>query len=267
MKIKTILLATTLSLILLGNNAHARVVYCTNCSDRFTQALERVTSLSQLQSMYKDYAEQLTQTMQQIEMVRQNVEQYANMVKNTLALPQNLIAKVKGEMGKFAQITAQLQTLRADVQAMGNIFNELYPSDNIIDDLINVSPTGIIGTNHTIDTYINSMAKQVDTATQATFQISGTQLKDLEMSGELESYIDDLLSTPEGQMQALMSGNQLASLQLQEGRQLRELLATQAQSQVASQMKDEKQEQIGRELAKTLLTPSGYDLTPTQDPF
>ena len=44
-----------------------------------------------------------------------------------------------------------------------------------------------------------------------------------------------------------MAGNQLSALQVQEARQLRELMATQVQSQLASQMKEEKESQMSQE--------------------
>ena len=55
------------------------VVYCTNCSEMFTQALERVTNLSQLETLVSQYQEAVTQTIEQIEMVANQVKQYQNM--------------------------------------------------------------------------------------------------------------------------------------------------------------------------------------------
>ena len=49
-------------------------------------------------------------------------------------------------------------------------------------------------------------------------------------SGEFESQVSELLSTPEGQMQALDAGNQLAGMQLEESRNLRALLASYIQT-------------------------------------
>ena len=48
-------------------------------------------------------------------------------------------------------------------------------------------------------------------------------------------------------MQAIQAGNQLAALQIQEIRQFRELAATQAQSEITQQMKQEKQEEMAEE--------------------
>ena len=81
-------------------------------------------------------------------------------------------------------------------------------------------------------------------ASEATFQLSGAQLADLtEDPAAFDSYIDNLLNTPEGQMQALQSGNQLAALQLRENRQLRELMATAVQSNVQRDMRQQKEDE------------------------
>jgi type IV secretion system protein TrbJ len=90
------------------------------------------------------------------------------------------------------------------------------------------------------------MTQEVDDRTMATYQVSAKQLQDLQNAGALENHINGLLQTPEGQMQAVQAGNQLASLQLTEQRQLRELLATQAQAQAAAQAEREKKDQMKR---------------------
>ena len=83
---------------------------------------------------------------------------------------------------------------------------------------------------------------------KSTFRLSGQQLEDLQRDPtRFQQYIDDLLSTPDGQQKAVMAGNQLSALQVQEARQLRELMATQVQSQLASQMKAEKESQMAEE--------------------
>ena len=234
------------------NNAHAVTAFCTNCSDRFMQAMDRVTNVEQLKSLYAEYAESIQQTASQIQMVQQNVEQYTNMVRNTVAIPKNMIAKISKELTRFAQITNSVNTMRADIMGLENVFDTLYQAQEDFGKLANMPREMASGRNMTIRANLDVMSKRVDEATQATFQVSGAQLKDLEMSGETESYINELLNTPEGRMEALQSGNQLAAMQIQEARQLRELIATSLQSDLASQIKDEKQEQLSEEISRRI---------------
>jgi len=115
----------------------------------------------------------------------------------------------------------------------------------------------------------NKWAANVDQATKATFQLSGQQLADLQQDpGRFQHYIDNLLSSPDGQQKALMAGNQLASLQTLDARQLRELMATHVQSELASQMKEEKESQMEQELWRDMgKTDRLMDLRSRPDPF
>lgn len=84
-------------------NAHAKVVYCTNCSDRVTQAIEKATSLEQLKTLLKEYDEAIEQTAAQLQMVQQNIEQYTNMVQNTVMLPRTLSGRLPVNFPEWAR--------------------------------------------------------------------------------------------------------------------------------------------------------------------
>jgi P-type conjugative transfer protein TrbJ len=140
--------------------------------------------------------------------------------------------------------------------ALGQIFMNLFPEQSLFAELAGASPAQMAQANAQYEAQWNKWAANVDQATMATFQLSGQQLADLQQDpGRFQSYIDNLLSTPDGQQKAIMAGNQLAALQVQEARQLRELIATQIQSDLASQAKDEKegqmQQEAWRDMSKT----------------
>ena len=150
----------------------------------------------------------------------------------------------------LAKKTSQLNTYRADETLLAQIFNELFPEQSMFADLAGASASEIEAANKKYQKHYDEWSKAIDQATQATFQLSGRQLKDLEESDELRGYLENLLNKPEGQMQAIQAGNQLAALQIQEIRQFRELAATQAQSEITQQMKQEKQEEMAHEMWK-----------------
>jgi conjugal transfer/entry exclusion protein len=68
-------------------------------------------------------------------------------------------------------------------------------------------------------------------------------------------------------MKAIQAGNQLATIQIQEARQLRELMATNTQSSLASQMKAEKISQMEMEQWKEATTTSEYDYSQYNEPL
>lgn len=232
-------------LVTLSMRAGAATVYCSNCSTELTQALERGTSLEQLQTILQSYHESIMQTTQQIELVRNNIQQYQNMLKNTAALPGDLINKVKGEFALLAKLTNEIRGLKGDVLATGEIFDGLYPELEMIRKMAGGD------SNVTVSELWERWSRESDSAARATFQVTGSQLKDLsENSDELDRQIDRLLATPEGQMQAIQSGNSLAAMQVNEMRQLRAMMAVSIQASTQVDMKDEKEKQAAREMEK-----------------
>jgi P-type conjugative transfer protein TrbJ len=247
---KGIILLSIISMLLNASPARAvSTVTCTNCSNLVTQMLEHITGIEQLSALKNQVSEAVTQTAQQIRMVQQNIEQYANMLQNTAQLPMNLVNELKGNLTRLASLSSTLLTQRGDMVALGQIFMNLFPEQSLFADLAGASPEQVAQANARYVAEWNKWAANVEQATQATFQLSGQQLADLQQDTErFQQYIDNLLSAPDGQQKAIMAGNQLAALQIQEVRQLRELMATQAQSALASQMKGEKESQMLQEL-------------------
>ena len=257
------------ALAVLATPAYAVTVTCTNCSTNLVQILDRITNMEQLSSLMKQYQEAVEQTRQQIEMVRQNVEQYENMLQNTAQLPANLVNELKNSLTRLANLSSTLRTQRGDIVALGEIFTNLFPEQSLFGTLAGASPEQVEEANVRYRQEWDKWAKSVDQASQATFQLSGQQLADLQQDpARFQQYIDNLLSTPDGQQKAIMAGNQLSALQVQEARQLRELMATQVQSGLASQMKAEKESQMTQEAwRETLKTNRIGKAQAKPDPF
>ena len=235
-----------LILVFATGTTWARTVYCTNCSDRFTQAMERITNIDQLKTVLKQYTEMVEQTRQQIALVQNNIQQYQNMLQNTLSLPENILNAAKTDFAKLAQLSNSLKTNRGDISALGQIFDELYPDIDLMGNIV-------WETGKNYDDVFIGWAKAADDAAEAVFQLTGYQLDDMvKNADQLDRHIDKLLAAPEGQMQAIQAGNNLASLQLQESRQIHELLAASIQAGVQVQMQDQKKEQYFNEVMKEM---------------
>ena len=166
-------------------------VYCTNCSDKWTQAMERITNVEELQNAVKHYQEAMEQTRQQLQIMQTTFQQYENMLKNTASLPQNIIGEMKGSFSQLAQLTNGLNLQKDDYMAMGQVFDEIYPGVDII--------KGLAGGNSdmTVDEMWQKWTAEVDRAALATFKVTGSQLRDIaENSPALDDQISRLLSTP-----------------------------------------------------------------------
>ena len=123
-------LCLVLALFCLAAEASAKTVYCTNCSTKMTQAVEKATSVEQLRMLLREYDESIQQTAAQLQMVQQNIDQYANMVQNTAALPASVIQRIACELSRFGKITNALNTIRNDVAGLGKIFDALYQTQD-----------------------------------------------------------------------------------------------------------------------------------------
>ena len=234
---KKIFSAAALAAMLIASYPHqAQAYYCSNCSTVFQQVLEYATQLEEL-------AELVTQTQEAI-------KQTEMQIKNLEKLGKDLRDNPLETLLDLAKKTSQLNTYRAEENVLAQIFNELFPEQSMFADLAGATAGEIEAANKKYQKHYDEWSKAIDQATQATFQLSGRQLKDLEESDELRGYLENLLNDPEGQMQAIQAGNQLAALQIQEIRQFRELAATQAQSEITQQMKQEKQEEMANEMWK-----------------
>lgn len=247
-------LLTAICVFLFGiSQAAAWVVYCTNCSDRWVQALERVTNVEQLKTLYLEYGESVQQTAHQLKNVQQNVEMITDMIHNTATLPREMISQVSDEMTRFAQITNAINTIRADIMGLEKVYDEYYKTQEEYNRMANLPNRMLTERNIAIRADIDKMNERIDEATKATFQLSGSQLKDLEESGKTEDYINDLVNNAEGRNEMLQAANQLAKLQYAETKQLRELMATTIQSNLATQVRDEKAKQRSLEVKEYLL--------------
>ncbi len=262
-------LFSMLFLLTFAAPANALTFVCANCSTNLVQMLDRITSMEQLQNLIAQYQEDVQQTAAQLRMVQQNIEQYANMVQNTVSLPQNIISEVQGNLTQLATLSSRLKTVRGDSVSLAAVFANLFPEQSFLADIAGAGPEAMQQATQDYEASWNKWSRKVDEATEATFQLSGMQLQELQQdSGKMQKYVNGLLSTPEGQMQALQAANQLTALQLQEARQLRELLATQTQSGIAADMKAEKESQTRQEVWRNMTKVDKLgNLQSKRDPF
>lgn len=224
-------------LLLTGGSAHAYTVYCTNCSTQWTQAMDRVTNIEQLSTAVDQYGQAIQQTEQQIRMVQQNIEQYQNMLKNTQSLSPSTLSSMSGDFRRLAQLQSQLKLQRGDLNAMQNVYQDMYPSVESLSGQ----------TRPEFNSRINQWSDASDKAYQATFQMSGRQLNDLQNADAFDAQMQSLLTTPQGRMEALQAANQLAALQLQESREMRSLMGSYVQAQMQAAAKAEREAQVRRE--------------------
>lgn len=224
--------------IFMASPSYAKSGYCTNCSEKWTQALDRVTNVQQLATAMDHYAEGVRQTTQQIRMVQQNLEQYQNMLQNTKNLSPSLLSSIAGDFRRLGELQRQLKLQRGDLESMQRVYQDMYPGYD-----------GMSGqTNGQYEQRWKQWSAASDQAYQATFQATGRQLQELQGdAGQFDQQVQQLLNTPEGRMEALQAANQLAALQLRESREMRSVMNTYIQAQIQAASKAEQMEQSQKE--------------------
>ena len=214
-------------------------VLCENCSTEMTTEMQLIKDIQQV--------------IELVEQTRQAIRQTEMQLKNLERMGEDLADNPLDYLMELAELTGELNTYRDEQKALAQIFNELYPEQSYFADLAaNATAEEIEAVNKKYQDHYDEWSRQIDEATMATFQVTGRQLKELEDSGELQDYLENLLRKPEGHMQALEAANQLAARQIEEIRQFRELTATQAQHQALREMKQEKLEEIGVERRRVI---------------
>lgn len=232
------------SFMVFAGNASAKSVYCTNCSTRFTQALDRVTNLKQLDQLVSQYKEDIQQTAHQMMMVKQNIEQLADMARNTKNLDPSMLSALKHRFMDLGGLVTKTAHQRGEADTLVRLYQTLYPTYDEMGRLVRHDTPEA---NAEALRRYQEWSNQVDGSVMATFRVSGSQLEELAGSDEFEAHVQDLLNSPEGRMEALQAANQLSAMQIEENRKIRTLLATSIQSQSQVNAKTEKQDQFAEE--------------------
>jgi P-type conjugative transfer protein TrbJ len=174
--------------------AHAQLaVMCTNCSTIWNQLLEYGKQVQQLATQLQSYETQL--------------QQYANMVTNTLALPQQLWGQVQSDIMQVRNLSNAASLLSGNA---GSIVSRLQSASAYANQAANL---GNIAGQFT--TWQQTIGNSVDTlgktlGLQQTQQASGA---------DLLASLEQHSQSAAGQMQAIQAGNELAhatAVQLQQ---------------------------------------------------
>ena len=244
MRFILICLLSILTVVLPLNAISAHTVYCTNCSNQFTQALDRITNIRQLEQLVFQYKEDIQQTAHQMTMVKQNIEQLADMARNTKNLDSSVLVALKHRCIELVGFVTRTAHQRGEADTLIRIYQTLYPTYDEMGRLVRHDTPEA---NAEALRRYQDWSNQVDGAVMATFRMSGSQLEELAGSEEFDAHIQELLNSPEGRMEALQAANQLSAMQIEENRKMRALLATSIQSQGQVNAKAEKQDQYAEE--------------------
>ena len=240
---KKILISGALALTLLFPVPQAKALFCVNCSTIFTQLFQYITDLETLSEAVRlynqevkgyelqidQYLEFIKQTQELIAQSEELVKQTDNMIQNTINLPGNLKDRVISESKSLLGHLQKLKSFKADQDTLGEIYSETFPG---LED-IEVDGKPLKERIDVYDAQYEKATEDIDNVLESAFGLSGTQLQTLEETGDFDSYLDKLLSSKEGNLDAIEAGNQIAGIIAKELREQRALTATYVQAQSA----------------------------------
>jgi len=189
-----------------------RAVHCENCSTVWNQLLEYGKQVQQLATQLQSYETQL--------------QQYANMVTNTMALPQQLWGQVQSDIMQVRNLSNAASLLSGNA---GSIVARLQSASAYTDQ---VASLGNIAGQLTI--WQQTIGNSVSTLGKTLGLQQDQQASDADLLAALEQHSQSAA----GQMQALQAGNELAHATVAQLQQIQATLNVTAQTRATEMAVD-----------------------------
>jgi P-type conjugative transfer protein TrbJ len=187
-------------------------VTCVNCSTTWTQLLEYAKQAQQLETQLQQYTTQL--------------QQYANMVTNTVALPQELWGNVQSDIMQVRNLSNAASLLSGNA---GSIVTRLQSASGYASQAASL---GNIANQFT--TWQQTIGNNISTLGRTLGIQQTQQANDATLLTTLESHSQ----SAQGQMQAIQAGNELAHANAVQLQEIQATLSTTAQIQATGMAVD-----------------------------
>jgi P-type conjugative transfer protein TrbJ len=212
---RRLLLAAGVSLIILSGTTAPRPAeaqlstYCVNCSTMLTQLLQ--------------YAKEAQSMATQLQQYQTELQQYANMVTNTVAIPQQVWSTAQSDILRVQALSSAASLLSGN---SGSLITRLQSASGYLGQAGSLTdmPGQITGYQQTIGNNLSTMGKALGLQ-------QGMEANNAALLSSLQTHSQSAV----GQMQALQAGNELAHQQATQLLQIQATLTSTAQMQ-ATQM-------------------------------
>jgi type IV secretion system protein TrbJ len=196
------------ALILSTAAGRAQAVFCTNCSTELTQLANNLQLVDQL--------------ARQVELVRESVQQTANLALNTQPLDNQSWGTTLAEIRRLSSLLGQAKSLSFASADLDARFGEKYKDYNgYVRD-----QTG----EDALSAKLQQWSEDTNASVLTTLKAAG--LSSTQMEGEEDDHLrglERLAETAEGRMQAIQVGNQIAMAAVRQTQKLRQTMLLQVQ--------------------------------------
>jgi type IV secretion system protein TrbJ len=188
---RTILLASAvaISFVTIANPRPARAIECENCST-FVQQLV-------------GYAEQAKTYLVEFQQLQTQLQQYANMIQNSIAIPMEMFSQVQSDLAQVQQLSNAASVLTGN---SGSIVSRLSSVGSFGNELSSVGTNlGNLPQQFSMwQTTLGNSAKQLGTTL-------GLQQSQLTNNAAIMQAVQQHSQTAAGQLQAIQAGNEMAA--------------------------------------------------------
>jgi P-type conjugative transfer protein TrbJ len=183
-------------------------VSCVNCSTTWTQLLQYGKEAQALATQLRQYQTQL--------------QQYANMVTNTVALPRQIWATVQSDIMRVQALSNAASLLSGN---SGSMISRLQAASGYVDQAASLGDiAGQFNTwQQTIGNNLNTMGRTL-----------GIQLSQQQSQAATIQALQEHSQSAQGQMQAIQAGNELAGANAAQLAQIQATLIATAQMQASN---------------------------------
>jgi len=199
------------SLVSAPRPAPAFVVYCTNCSTVFQQALQ-----------YGQEVETAVNTAQQLET---EIQQYENMLLQGLSLPLSMFSPLISSIQKIQRLYNQSKALAGNLASFDSQFRAQFQGgyDTYL---------AKVGQNPDyVQSFYKQWAQQGLDSSRTAMEVAGANVNAIPGEDQTLTTLVNQSQSAQGRLQAIQAGNQIAAQEVQQMQKLREMMNAQIQNE------------------------------------
>ncbi len=177
------------------------------------------------------YAKQVQQYITQLNTLNSEIQQYINMVKNTVNLPNEIWAKFAGQVSQVANIYKNSRGIVSTLMNADDELRKIYKNY----DFYRIKQLGVK------DYFLqyNSWNKSNSDMYSRMMQLLGTQASSMNNENDIIKNLLEANKSDTGQKQALQISNELTGMMVQQLQQLRQLIMGQNELQAKVHAQEE----------------------------
>lgn len=197
-----------------------------------------ITQIANNIELVTSVAQQAQQLSYDIKSYLEIVEQYKNMVTNTLNIPNQIWSNVQNDLSSLASVVKQGQALAYSAENIGDLFKQKYPGFKKTDDF---------------KADYRKWSATVMDSIKGSLQAANLQSSQFATEEGTLAQLRSMSASNQGRLQAIQTGNQIAVETATQMQKLRSLMMAQMQAQNAYMAAQEQKDSTRKAGAEAIM--------------